>query len=130
MIDPTTEWSDTDELILGGLAAGLTHAEAGELASVSAKTVQRRLRDDAFAAEVGRRRSEQVERITGRLTELSVRAVATLERGLDDLSVYPRLRAADLTLNWLVKLRREADLERRIAEIERTLSGDTAEVTS
>jgi hypothetical protein len=71
MTDPIVEWSDTDELILGGLAAGLTHAEAGELAGVSAKTVQRRLRDDVFAAEVGRRRAEQVERITGRLTELS-----------------------------------------------------------
>jgi predicted hydrolase (HD superfamily) len=80
MTDATIEWSDADEFILGGLAAGLTHAEAGELAGVSAKTVQRRLRDDAFAAEVGRRRAEQVERITGRLTELSVRAVATLER--------------------------------------------------
>jgi hypothetical protein len=124
------DWNDSDELILSGLAAGLTHAETAELANVSSKTVQRRLSNDAFAAEVARRRGQQVERITGRLSELSSRAVDTLTDALGDDSAAIRLRAADLTLNWLVKLRREADLERRIAEIELELADSTVAVTS
>ena len=122
--------NDSDELILSGLAAGLTHAETAELANVSSKTIQRRLSSEAFAAEVARRRGQQVERITGRLSELSIRAVDTLTDALEDSSPTIRLRAADLTLNWLVKLRREADIERRVAEIERELAADTSVVTS
>ena len=121
-----TEWTDTDELILSGLSAGLTHAEAADLAATSTKTVQRRLTDEHFATEVARRRGQQVERVTGRLTELSIRAVSTLEDALGDDSPTIRLRAADLTLNWLVRLRREADLERRITEIELELASDPA----
>lgn len=124
MPDQLVEWNAADELILAGLAAGMTHAEAAELASTSTKTIQRRLADERFAAEVARRRSQQVERITGRLTELSIRAVDTLDTALDDDSPTIRLRAADLTLNWLVRLRREADLERRIAEIEKELASE------
>jgi hypothetical protein len=124
------DWNDSDELILSGLAAGLTHAETAELANVSSKTVQRRLSNDAFAAEVARRRGQQVERITGRLSELSSRAVDTLTDALGDDSATIRLRAADLTLNWLVKLRREADLERRITEIELELADSAMAVTS
>jgi len=127
MTIPDTNWDATDELILSGLAAGMTHAEAAELAEVSSKTVQRRMSDDDFAAEVGRRRSQQVERITGRLTELSVHAVDTLNDGLGDESATIRLRAADLTLTWLLRLRREADFERRIGEIEQALATDTGE---
>lgn len=116
------DWSDQDEVILVGLAAGMTHAAVAAVAGVSTKTVQRRVGDEAFAAEVSRRRGEQVERVTGRLTELSVRAVDTLDVALDDESPTIRIRAADMTLNWLVRLRREADLERRIAEIEHELA--------
>lgn len=116
------DWSDQDEVILVGLAAGMTHAAVAAVAGVSTKTVQRRVGDEAFAAEVSRRRGEQVERVTGRLTELSVRAVDALDVALDDESPTIRIRAADMTLNWLVRLRREADLERRIAEIEHELA--------
>jgi len=124
------DWSDRDEVILAGLAAGMTHAAVAAVAGVSTKTVQRRIGDEAFAAEVSRRRGEQVERVTGRLTELSVRAVDTLEAALDDESPTIRIRAADMTLNWLVRLRGEADLERRIAEIEHELAAATDEVVS
>ena len=74
MMDEEHGWSDTDELILSGLSAGLTHGETAALASVSSKTVQRRLREETFADEVARRRGEQVVRLTGRLTALSFRA--------------------------------------------------------
>jgi hypothetical protein len=130
MSNSNLDWNASDELILSGLAAGLTHTETAELANVSSKTIQRRVTDEAFATEIARRRGQQVERITGRLSELSSHAVDTLTEALDDDSPTIRLRAADLTLNWLVKLRREADLERRIAEIEHELATDTTAVTS
>ena len=117
-------WSDTDEVILSGLSAGMTHGEAAALASVSAKTVQRRLRDEGFADEVARRRSDQVVRLTGRLAALSFRAVDVLDGSINDDSPALRLRAADLTLTWLLRVRREADLERRITEIEQQLTND------
>ena len=115
-------WSAKDELILSGLAAGMTHDEAAAFASVSTKTIQRRLAEAEFAAEVVRRRTEHVERMTGRLTTLSDRAVDTIEAALEDDEAPIRLRAAHLTLNWMVKLRRGGDLERSIAEIERVLT--------
>lgn len=121
------EWADTDEIILASLASGMTHAEAARVADVSTKTIQRRLADKAFADEIARRRAAQVERVTGQLTQLSVRAVETLEAALDDEAPSIRLKAADLTLGWLVRLRREADLERRIVEIEQELAGDGGE---
>ena len=112
------EWAVEDELLLAGLATGLTHVEVAALAGVSSKTVQRRVRDPRFAAEVRARKAARVERITGRLVELSERAVTVLESGLGDEAAPIRLRAADLVLGWSVRLRRESDLERRIAEIE------------
>ena len=112
------DWAVEDELLLTGLATGLTHVEAAALAGLSSKTVQRRVRDPRFAAEVRARKAARVERITGRLVELSERAVTVLESGLGDEAAPIRLRAADLVLGWSVRLRRESDLERRIAEIE------------
>lgn len=121
------DWSDTDELILASLASGMTHAEAAQAASVSTKTVQRRVAEGDFSSEVTRRRREQVEQVTGQLTRLSVRAADTLEAALDDDAASIRLKAVDLTFSWLVRLRREADLEQRIAEIEQELAGEGGE---
>jgi hypothetical protein len=118
------DWTDTDELILASLASGMTHAEAARVADVSTKTVQRRVADNDFSDEVARRRREQVEQVTGQLTRLSVRAAETLELALDDDAASIRLKAVDLTFSWLIRLRREADLEQRIAEIEQELADE------
>ena len=47
--DPST---GTDEIITAALVQGLSYPEAGKLAGVSAKTVQRRMADPTFAAHV------------------------------------------------------------------------------
>ena len=50
---------DTNNLIVASLAEGATHAEAGRIAGVSAKTVQRRMRNPAFTRMVAERRRER-----------------------------------------------------------------------
>ncbi len=72
----------TDDLLIAGLAEGWTHAEAGKLAGVCAKTVQRRLRDPEFTGAVARRRRERVERLTAQLITASDAAVSVLRDAL------------------------------------------------
>ena len=72
--DPTVR-TELDELLIELLGEGLTHQRVADTAEISAKTVQRRLRDPGFAAAVSRRRRERVAQISGRLISASDRAV-------------------------------------------------------
>jgi hypothetical protein len=82
MADAAVEWTDTDDLSFGWFG-GVDPLGAGELAGVSARMVQRRVPDPAFA--------EQVEQLSSRLTELTVRGRES-ERTPEDASLSPRWR--------------------------------------
>jgi hypothetical protein len=128
-----TEQESVDEVLIAALAAGMTHAMAGTLAGVASKTVQRRLSNDSFVAEIARRRAVRVDEVTGRLSELSVRALEVLEECLVSSSPTVRLRAAEMTFAWFRRLRDEVDVDVRLARLERISKVDTvddAEATS
>lgn len=111
--------SDTDDIIVAGLAQGLSYAETGRLASVSAKTVQRRMADPAFSTKVDAARSAKVNEITGRLTEQSPTATKVFEEAMEPgQPMKYRLAGAGATLRHLRDLRNPADLEQRIQEVE------------
>jgi hypothetical protein len=59
--------SDQDRLLVNALARGLSQAKAGSLIGRSAKTVQRRMADPAFRAEVSRARNDRFESLSARL---------------------------------------------------------------
>ena len=107
-----------DAVLLDYLAAGWSHEQVAAAASVSSKTVQRRLRDRAFAAELGRRRAARMEALTARLSAITDDAVSVIVASFESKSSAVRLRAADLALTWALRTRRELDLEARIARLE------------
>lgn len=60
-INATVPTESIDEVLIAALAAGMTHAQAGVLAGVCAKTVQRRHADETFVAEIARRRAVRID---------------------------------------------------------------------
>lgn len=118
-----------DDLIVESLAAGMSYAEVADLANCSARTVARRMADPGFARRVSERRGERVSAITGQLTDVAVEAVAVIQSCLHAEVEGTRLRAANMALTLLMRLRHETELESRVAALERQLeSGNEAEV--
>lgn len=129
--DHVHEFDELEEVALDAMAQGRTHAEAGALVGRSAKWIQRKLQDDAFRLEARRRRSAQLDAISGQLGAIGSRAVAAIGQALDSDDDALRLRAALAALNLVTKVGREAELEMRITELEqRTLLSTSEEVTS
>lgn len=110
--------SSANEILLDALAAGLTYEEAGVLAGVSSKTVQRRVMDADFASELMRRRSMRVEQVTTQLTSLLSDAVATLAETMRTGEATVKLRAAEAVLRWTTTMRREVDFDLRLSRLE------------
>lgn len=114
---------DADDVIIAALADGLNYQAAGDAAGVSARTVRRRMADEAFAAEVSARRSERISEITALLVDQGANAVQALHRALDpEEDIYPRLRAAQVALNLILKYRAAGELEDRLVAVERRLA--------
>lgn len=115
-----------DEEIKAALAAGHSYAEAATLAGVSARTVRRRMEDEAFAGEVRRLRAERAAQLSSSLLELGATAITVLGELLGDSSSSVRLRAADAVLGHGQRYQREVDLVERIAAIERRFEAGAA----
>ncbi|MCC5952801.1 MAG: hypothetical protein JJU45_11980 [Acidimicrobiia bacterium] len=97
----------------------MSYAQAAEAASCSRRTVARRMADPGFARWVSERRGERVNEITGALTDVAAEAVAVVRRCLDAEREADQLRAANIALTLLLRLRHETELEARVAELER-----------
>ena len=112
-----------DEILIRHLVASRTHEEAAAAANCSSKTVQRRLADPEFSAELGRRRALHVAALTARVSVAEDRAVdvvlEVMETGKDD----HRLRAAALIHLWSGRLRRETDVDARLTLLEQRKRG-------
>jgi hypothetical protein len=109
-----------DEALLTALACGATVENAARAAGVSARTAHRRLRDEAFRRRLQAARADMVQRAAGLLTAAALEAVKTL-LSLQQAAVPAgvRLGAARAVLEIGMKLREVADLEVRLAELER-----------
>ena len=112
-----------DEIIISAIAAGASYSEAADLASVSERTVRRRMSEVAFGAEVARHRSERVNVITGRLAQLSEVALDVLEGALDTESVSLRLKAAEMVLSLSRRYLADLDVAARLLAVESAVAG-------
>jgi hypothetical protein len=138
--DPTSPHQDTNELTEGALtaegddrraqqqhlvrtrlAAGGNYGEAAVEGGVSRRTVARWMSDPSFARSVSEARAEHVQAVTGQLTGLAGEAVAVLADILANGTASEQLRAAHLVLDWGTRLRRDAELEARLLEVESRL---------
>jgi hypothetical protein len=111
-----------DEVLVTALACGATVEGAARKAGLSVRTVYRRLADPDFQERLRQERAELVRRATGLLTAASLESVRTLV-DLQGAALPPaaRLGAARAVIGLGMKLREEADLAERVAELERRL---------
>lgn len=107
-----------DDALVDVLSTGATYAAAGALVGLSERSVRRRMASPMFAAAVARRRGERLAEITGRVSDLGLRAVEVLDGALNDDNATMRLRAAQLVLTLARHLRAEVDTETRILALE------------
>ncbi len=114
-----TEGSVARGVVRAALAEGSSYSEAAAMGGVSKRTVTRWMGERVFGREVADLRSEHLSEVTGQLGGLAVAAVAVLREGFDSERDADRLRAAQLTLEWAARLRRDVDVEGRLLELER-----------
>ncbi len=107
-----------DDMIVGGLAAGLSQPAAARHAGVSERTVRRRLEDPEFAASVDKARVAFVERTAGQLLGAAEQAVAALRDLVDSAPPAVRVRAALGLLAAAATWRENGETERRLTALE------------
>lgn len=108
----------SDETLILALAAGASRASAAKSASVSERTVFRRLQDPAFRQRLDAARAEMLTSAVARLTASATSAAATLHRLLSAESESVALGAARAILELGTKLRESEELAQRIAALE------------
>jgi hypothetical protein len=107
--------------VIAALLTEPTHAAAAAKAGVSEATVQRWLRDPAFAAAYRAARRAVVESAVGRLQQAAAKAVDALERNLTCGQAGAEIRAAVAVLDkaaWGVEF---LDMAARLEDLERGL---------
>jgi hypothetical protein len=115
---------NVDDLLLFAFAAGADIAGAARHAVVSVKTVQRRLKDQAFRSQVDARRAELVSNAIGRLSALGTLAGDVLGGLLKSQSEKVRLGAARTALDFMIKGRDYERLSREVAELRRQVEDE------
>ncbi len=114
-----------DELICTLLSKGWTHDETAKEVGCSTKTVQRRVGDPLFAAEVRRRGKADVAATTAKLFQLGQAATDGLSGLLSSEDERVRLQAIRTVLEFVYRRYRvdvmEAEWSDRLAILEETL---------
>ena len=75
----TNKWRKSDTALALGLARGLSVKVAAESANLSQRTAQRRLANVEFRALIDSIRTQMLSEATGKLTDIGLLAVQTLE---------------------------------------------------
>jgi len=107
-----------DAELIVALAAGQTIRDAAAAASLSERTVTRRLQEPAFRQEVANTRTLMLSRAVGMLADAAADAVMTLRSLLHAESDTARLGAARAILDAGPRLRESEELAARIEAIE------------
>jgi transposase-like protein len=125
-IERRSQVSDYDKemLLVLALASGASVAAAARKTGCSARTLFRRLEDEAFRRQIARARTQLVTRATSMLAQTSIRAVATLRKLLNDQNPSVKRMAARGVLDALARLSGQGEIEERVAELETVVLGD------
>ena len=119
-----TDLTAAQRRLIPALLTSKTVQAAALVAKVSERTAYRWLADDAnFQAELARAEGEVISGAVRALLGLAESAVDCLRTTLDDkeLPAGVKLRAAALAIDALLRLRELASVEKRLAELERTV---------
>jgi hypothetical protein len=109
-----------EDALLLALACGASVDAAARQCGLCERTVYRRLEDPAFSQRLKELRADMVQRTAGALTAASTESVRTLLE-LQKAAAPPavRLGAARSILEIGMKVREAADLEERLAALEK-----------
>lgn len=112
-----------DERLAVLLASGVTRQKSAQEVGYSLRTVYARLGEPEFARLVDDYRRRMLDQAVGKLTASLGKSIEFLEAQRDDPELPPaiRQRAAIEVLDQAVKVSNHADIDRRMAEIERRL---------
>lgn len=117
--ESTARRAAQQEVAIEALARGTSYEQAGGLAGVTGKTVQRWKRDPAFSRRLADRRGDRLSEVTGLLLDATTDAVAVIRREcLEAEKSSDRLRAAGLLLTMASRLSDRLDVEARLSEVE------------
>ncbi len=116
-----------DDLAALALARGENFTDAAKCSGWSVRTIERRMADSDFQAEVRRIRSRLVDAACGKLADGATAAVETLRSLLTAESESVRLLAARSILEICCKFREVVELESRLAELEGYLDAQAKE---
>jgi hypothetical protein len=114
----TASRANADPIIALALAGGGTVEDAAKAANVCTRTVNRRMKDADFKAEVSRLRGEMISRATGRLAEGMGWAALVLRTLLTSSAEGIRLRAAAKILDSGLRVVELHELAERVAALE------------
>jgi hypothetical protein len=105
---------------IAALLTSATQIEAAQLTGIKARTLQRWLKEPAFAGELKKQEGEALAAVTRQLVVMASASLETIRQVLTDGQVAPgvRLRAAEAVLANLLKIRELVDLEDRVTTLE------------
>jgi HEAT repeat protein len=110
---------NADEALALAVASGQSLRDAAGAVGVSERTAARRWADADFRRRVSALRGDMVQRCVGRMADGMAEAADVLRQLLSAESESVRLGAARSLLELGVKLRESAELEERVAALER-----------
>jgi phage terminase small subunit len=108
---------------ISALLTTKTVLEAAELAGVGARTLTRWLTENEFKAALHSAEGELVSQAGRRLLTLQEQAIDLLSAAMNDdkAPMGARIRAAQLALEYSIRIREFNELEQRIARLEEQL---------
>jgi hypothetical protein len=112
---------NADPTVIALLASGVSMGEAAATTGVSAKTIQRRMKDPEFLRRIDEARRALYEATLARLADAGTEAVGVLRALVLSGPPTVKLGAARCVLEVTPKWREHLDLEERLAELERLL---------
>lgn len=107
---------------IAALLEGKSQEQAAAAAGVTSRTLRRWMDDRenrTFSDTLRQAEGEHISATMRRLLVLSDMAISTLAAGMRGNAAGPAIRAADLSLAHLARLRELHELEARVAELER-----------
>ena len=117
------ELTPTQQRAVRALLTSKGVSEAAKLAKVGERTLWRWLLDPGFKVALSAAEGELLDAATRRLLGLQESAIETFEQVLGDASASQavRLRAAQLVLDYRLKLRELRDVEQRLTALEQAM---------
>jgi hypothetical protein len=113
-----------DHRLLLALACGASVEVAARTVGISESTIRRRLHEKRFSARLTQMRSDMAVRVADQLTAASTEGARTMvELMKQGNPPSVRLGASRAVVELSMKSRENADLQQRMAELERRLGG-------